>query len=644
MKTKGIQHGFDFVIKTTLFFCAVGLMIASCASAPWAPEIYLPDEVPSYVGEIKTLRLNAHIEKEDTQIELAAGEYVSIMVKGQIRRRPGGPLEDARFRTIAKFINGGWHALFYHVTGGTFESFTPGRLSLGVIDRNRADNSGYFDIIIVVWKTKDYSKISEFLEKLQKKDPDNQGIADALKQARDIRDYDIAKAKASQEISATKQEIQKLEDSKQNLSGAAGPENEAQVQNLENRQAELTAKLRQLDEITLELQQEREKSAQLSQELEERGQREKELMSKIGEGAKVPPFVIVTSPEDGRKLEVDSVRIAGAVEDDGGLMQLEVLVNGRSITADDARGIKPLTQDAPRRLNFDQSVPLTQGENRIQVKVTDTDGLVTQRTVSVYYTPSRRNVWAVIVGINDYPRLPKLKYAVNDAKAFQRLLMEKNLVPAENITVLLNEQATLRKLRSALGTGLKGAADSDDMVIIFYAGHGATERDAMSMDGDGLEKYILAYDTDPSDLFSTALPMRDLALIFHRIRSERLIFIADACYSGASGGRTVSMTGLRANIADTFLDRIAAGRGKVIITASAANEVSVERDELQHGVFTYYLLEGLKGPADTDGDGLVTVDEVYRYVSDRVPQATGQEQHPVKKGAVEGSLVLSITR
>jgi uncharacterized caspase-like protein len=319
-------------------------------------------------------------------------------------------------------------------------------------------------------------------------------------------------------------------------------------------------------------------------------------------------------------------------------------VNGRSVTADDARGIKPVNRDAPRRLNFDQPVPLTRGENRIQVKVTDTDGLVTQRTVNVYYTPSRRNVWAVVVGINDYPLLPKLKYAVNDAKAFQRLLVEKNLVPAENITVLLNEQATLRKLRSALGTGLKGAADSDDMVIIFYAGHGATERDAMSMDGDGLEKYILTYDTDPSDLFSTALPMRDLALIFHRIRSERLIFIADACYSGASGGRTVSVTGLRANIADTFLDRIAAGRGKVIITASAANEVSVERDELQHGVFTYYLLEGLKGPADTDGDGLITVDEAYRYVSDRVPQATRQEQHPVKKGTVEGNLILSITR
>lgn len=641
MKTKGIKRGFVFVIKTALFICAAGLWVAGCASAP---EIYPPDQAPPYVRELKTFRLYAHIEKKDTKIELAAGEYVSVMVKGEIRFWKNGPLKDASSWNIAKWVNGGRHRLFFNATGGTFESLTSGRLSLGIIDSYYKDNSGYFDMVIVVWKTKDYSKISAFLEELQKRDPDNRGIADALAHAKDIRDYDIAKAKASQEISATKEKIQKLEDSKANLSGSAGSENEAQVQKLENRMAELTAKLKHLDEMTLQLQQEREKSAQLSQELEEKAQREKELMSKIGKGAKVPPFVIVTSPEDGRKLEVDSVRLVGAVEDDRGLLQLEVLVNGRSLDSDDARGIKPVTGDVPRRLNFDRSVPLTRGENRIQVKVTDTDGLVTERIVRVYYTPSRRDVWAVVVGINDYPQLPKLKYAVNDAKAFRRILLEKNLVPAENITVLLNEQATLRNLRSALGTGLKGAADSDDMVIIFYAGHGATERDAMSMDGDGLEKYILTYDSDPADLFSTALPMRDLALIFNRIRSERLIFIADACYSGASGGRTVSLTGLRANIADTFLDRISAGRGKVIITASAANEVSVERDELQHGVFTYYLLEGLKGAADTDGDGLVTVDEAYRYVSDRVPKATHQEQHPVKKGTVEGSLVLSIIR
>jgi uncharacterized caspase-like protein len=210
--------------------------------------------------------------------------------------------------------------------------------------------------------------------------------------------------------------------------------------------------------------------------------------------------------------------------------------------------------------------------------------------------------------------------------------------------LLLNDKATLGNLRSVLGTRLRAAAAQGDMVIIFFAGHGATERDSTSPDGDGLEKYLLAYDSDPADLFSTAMPMRDIAVIFNRIRSERLIFIADSCYSGASGGRTISVTGTRAKITDGFLERISSGRGKVIITASAANEVSVEKDELQHGVFTYYLIEGLKGAADTDRDGAVTVDEAYRYVSEKVPQATGQEQHPVKKGSVEGTMIMSLVQ
>lgn len=82
----------------------------------------------------------------------------------------------------------------------------------------------------------------------------------------------------------------------------------------------------------------------------------------------------------------------------------------------------------------------------------------------------------------------------------------------------------------------------------------------------------------------------------------------------------------------------------MILTASDSNEVSVEKDELGHGVFTYYLLEALRGKGDLDGDGLITLDEVYRYVSMKVPQATEQGQHPVKKGEMVGEIILGMVR
>ncbi|MBW1614654.1 MAG: caspase family protein, partial [Deltaproteobacteria bacterium] len=294
------------------------------------------------------------------------------------------------------------------------------------------------------------------------------------------------------------------------------------------------------------------------------------------------------------------------------------------------------------RLDFAERIPLERGENRIKLRAIDSDGLSSEKMLTVHKVEIRKNIWAAVIGINNYPHVRKLQYAVNDARAFYDYLVHSNQIPVENVTLLLNQEANLTKVRSILGTHLKSIANKDDMVIIYFAGHGATEKDVMSPDGDGLEKYLLPYDADPKDLYATALPMGEISRIFNRIRSERLIFIADSCYSGASGGRTISVTGMRANISDAFLDRIAGGKGRIILTASGANEVSSEDEKLQHGVFTYFLLKGLRGKADTDKDGIITVGEAYAYVSKHVPQATGQEQHPVKKGIVEGRLILGI--
>jgi uncharacterized caspase-like protein len=129
-----------------------------------------------------------------------------------------------------------------------------------------------------------------------------------------------------------------------------------------------------------------------------------------------------------------------------------------------------------------------------------------------------------------------------------------------------------------------------------------------------------------------------------RLASERVIFITDACYSGATAGRTVQTAARRATISDNYLARLSKAKGRVVMTASRANQVSEERDSLGHGVFTYYLLEGLRGKADVDGDGVVSVDEAYNYVAKRVAEATGQNQHPMKRGDVEGQLILGRVR
>ena len=497
-----------------------------------------------------------------------------------------------------------------------------------------------FSVDIMVWITKDYSEIARYLQLVSQNYPTDYAIKHAYRNARIYNDVILAELETTKEIERTKQTIEDIKG--QAESKATAHVDQQQLQNLEQRLVKLSATLAELEQMKRELGMERQKTEQLSQQLAEKDEREQLLLTKLSEGVKSPPVLLIASPEHGLSTEAKSVQLSGVVQDDRGLQQLDIYINNRKLLPSQSRGIHIAAGSYPRRLTIEQRIALAKGANTIKIHAVDSDGLFVEKSLTVHHIARRRNLWAVVVGIDRYPNIRPLKYAVADARSFYDLLVTDNQVPAENVHLLLNEQATLQALRSTLGTRVKNKAGADDMVIIFFAGHGATERDMMSPDGDGLEKYLLPYGADPDDLYASALPMREVAHIFHRIRSQRLVFVADACYSGASGGRTVSITGMRANLSDRFLERLAGGKGKVIITASSANEVSVEKDELGHGVFTYYLVQGLRGPADTDADGIISVDEAYRYVSQKVPAATGQEQHPVKKGSVEGQLVMGI--
>ena len=359
-----------------------------------------------------------------------------------------------------------------------------------------------------------------------------------------------------------------------------------------------------------------------------------------------PPVIALASPSDGADVTVDRILLAGAAASERGIARVEIRVNGQLLTQREARGIavKPDAPAAQPNLEFSERLTLKEGKNEIVVSAIDRDNLSAQKIITVMRQVDRAKVWAVVIGISKYKTVHPLRYADMDAQAFHDYLMGNVGVPAENVTLLLNEQATLMNLKRTLGTELKRKAAEKDTVIIYYAGHGAPEADASASDDDGLEKYIVPYDADPKDLYSTGLPMREVETIFNRLAPERVIFISDSCYSGATAGRTFATASRRAVVSESFLTRLSKGKGRIVLSASKASEVSEEREDLGHGVFTYYLLEGLRGNADTDRDGVITVDEAYGYVSRKVPEATGQNQHPVKKGEVEGQLILGQVR
>jgi WD40 repeat protein len=488
-----------------------------------------------------------------------------------------------------------------------------------------------------------------------------------------LQEAEIARAKMEENLEQRQQEVQELREKVANLtssqeaklsksqeeSARERQEREQAAKALAEQEQEMEQLRSQLDtmaqaqtsELTTmqeKLQREQAEREQAEQALQQFRGELQQLRSQLDEytSAKTikqaPPAIALATPLDGKEVKVDRIQLTGAAASEKGISRIEVRVNNELLVRRQGRGVK-VVGDEPSvhpTLEFSESVHLREGPNEITITAFDDKQLSTTRTLNVTRLVDKGKIWAVVIGISQYEQVRPLKYADKDATAFHDYLRNQVGVPENQITLLANDQATLFNLKRSLGTDLKRKAGPQDTVIIYYAGHGAPETDAMSPDGDGLEKYLIPYDADPKDLYSTGLPMREVETIFRRLSADRVIFITDSCYSGATAGRTFSTASRRAVVSDNFLTRLAKGKGRVVLTASRAGEVSEERDDLQHGVFTYYLLQGLNGGADYDADGVVTVDEAYSYVSTHVPQVTGQNQHPVKKGEFEGELIL----
>lgn len=368
---------------------------------------------------------------------------------------------------------------------------------------------------------------------------------------------------------------------------------------------------------------------------------------------RVPLTLTVRYPEDRARLTDALTVVAAQVTSSRGVTGVTVTLNGTQVFQQSER-------TPPRSVLVTAPVTLREGANVIGISATDPDGTVRQEVRTVTYdrppgagttTPiqgsSPRNRWAVVIGIGHYdkPAIPGLHYPLADAEAFYQVLIEKGNFKKENVLLLTDKtekRPTLRNIKWALGTFLARSAQKDDLVIIYYAGHGAPEVDPRGAEPDGLAKYLVPSDADPDDLYSTALPMDEVQTIFGRIEAEQVVVFLDACYSGAAGGRTFASRRTRASkVDDLFLDRITRSKGRVIITASRASEVSIELPELSHGIFTYYLVQGLRGAADLDRDGIVSLQELYQYLEQEVSRKSrsiGGNQHPVMKGEMEGPL------
>lgn len=257
--------------------------------------------------------------------------------------------------------------------------------------------------------------------------------------------------------------------------------------------------------------------------------------------------------------------------------------------------------------------------------------------------PCGQNNWALIVGIEDYVnksmvvdgrriKFGDLHYAVDDAESMQKLLGPK----FKNIKVLTNSQATYSNIKNAFTNWLTQAGP-DDVVLFYFSGHGSYRKDLSGDEDDGQDEVLVPYDAPDIGKFI----LDDQIATWLSQLQARAVFISDSCHAGTVHKNVRTFTFIPGSKATISLsDSIGSdlpgsgtkGAGKIIsLEASRPNESSVESSKLKHGVFTYFLIEGLQGAADQDNNDKISAQEACRYAKEKVSDYTDYKQHPMCK-------------
>ena len=226
----------------------------------------------------------------------------------------------------------------------------------------------------------------------------------------------------------------------------------------------------------------------------------------------------------------------------------------------------------------------------------------------------------------DEPKLQDLKCPENDVDGLSAMLNDAALGGFTDLVVIKNQphHLVLRRIQQVLRK-----AGRDDLVLIFYAGHGKLDRAG--------RLYLATVDTVNEDLETTSVPATRIRELIENADTSKTALILDCCYSGA-----IEKSFLRGDVGEQ-LNIMARGRGTFIMTAST--EVQTAREEVRDGfgLFTKHVIGGIAGgAADADGDGVITMNELYNYVHRQVLAESHQE--PMKWDLnVRGELVVART-
>ena len=230
---------------------------------------------------------------------------------------------------------------------------------------------------------------------------------------------------------------------------------------------------------------------------------------------------------------------------------------------------------------------------------------------------SDRDAVAIIIGISKYREeiIPDVQYARRDAEIVASYLEAIGGISRSRMKLLRDDEATYSDLTAYIEEWLPRRVTPDTTVFLYYAGHG-TPNPATG------EAFLVPYDGHP-DFSSKLYPMKRLYAKLESLPAKEIVVMLDSCFSGATG-RSVLPSGARP-LVTSIEDPVLASEKLVVLAAATGTQISSDYDKEQHGLFTYFLLKGLRGDADGDKNGSVDVEELFKYVTKAVTKVASEE-------------------
>jgi uncharacterized caspase-like protein len=238
--------------------------------------------------------------------------------------------------------------------------------------------------------------------------------------------------------------------------------------------------------------------------------------------------------------------------------------------------------------------------------------------------------YALLIGISEYQSKPlkSLPGVAKDIEAMQRVLLDSKIGGFDEVKLLPNPDSFT--MQSEIEQLFLEKCQKDDIVLLYFSGHGYRHEDG--------NLFFVSHNTQINPQGGLRIGTAVDAKFIHerymsRSKSKRQVLILDCCFSGAFAEGMSAKEAVVVSIQNEIAAQLG-GEGRAVLTSSTATQVSFE--DAGGGVYTRYLVEGIeKGAADTNNDGVITVDELHEYAKRKVQEAKPAmkpEIYAVKEG------------